>query len=53
MKLKVKSCHFINDLDPPEIQMDQQWRLVDKKISVKIDCIVHGNPSAQVNNKFL
>eukprot|EP00090_Calanus_glacialis_P044461 TRINITY_DN7935_c0_g1_i1.p1 TRINITY_DN7935_c0_g1~~TRINITY_DN7935_c0_g1_i1.p1 ORF type:complete len:540 (-),score=51.18 TRINITY_DN7935_c0_g1_i1:141-1760(-) len=33
---------------PPEIHMDQQWRLVDKKITVKIDCIVHGNPSTQV-----
>jgi len=33
---------------PPEIHMEQQWRLVDKKITVKIDCIVHGNPATQV-----
>ena len=33
--------------------MDQQWRIVDKKITVKIDCIVNGNPSSKVNDKFL
>jgi len=33
---------------PPEIHMDQQWSIFDKKITVKIDCIVHGNPSTQV-----
>ena len=36
-------------LDPPEIYMDQQWTIIDKMITVKVDCIVHGNPSSQVN----
>ena len=34
--------------DPPEIHMDQQWAQVGKIITVKIDCIVHGNPAPQV-----
>ena len=28
--------------------MDQQWSIFNKKITVKIDCIVHSNPSTQV-----
>ena len=29
--------------------MDQQWAQVDKRIMVKIDCIVYGNPAPEVS----
>ena len=34
--------------DSPEVHIDQQWAQDDKRIKVKIDCIVHGNPVPQV-----
>ena len=39
---------FLFYSDPPEVHMDQQWAQVGKIITVKIDCIVHGNPAPQV-----
>ena len=45
----IKHNNIDNNIsDPPEIQMDQQWLIINKTITVKIDCNVYGNPSAQV-----
>ena len=36
----------------PEIEIDQKFKVVDKKIAVTIDCIIHSNPTSKVCEKL-